>query len=258
MTFEAFIDLCIAVFWESVDESLQAVRDHIENVLKPKLREMFLKLMTSVDEVAGDIPIPELNNAIRNAQTQAHHALDQVKDWFTQTKPVPPRSFEFKELVEIGLQQVRKIHHDFDPELTTDIGAMAPFGDLSRFSDILFIVFANIWRHSQISGRPKVHVSAKLQGGLLDIDIENQVASEAITAEVRAHVDGIRAVIEKGGYHKAVRSEGGTGLIKLRNSLPGGNPGKSNVDFGFRRDDSFFVHVRLPIQLYGDLPETSE
>jgi hypothetical protein len=182
-TFDSFLDLCFAIFWESVDESLRAVRDYIEDVLKPKLRQMFLALMTNVDTITSDIPIPELNNAIRNAQTQAHHALDQVKDWFRQAKPLPPRSFDFKELVEIGLQQVKRIYHDFNPQLTTEIDPMPRFADSSRFSDIFFIVFANIWRHSQIVSSPKVHVSAKLTGVLLKIDIENQVAPSSVTAK---------------------------------------------------------------------------
>ena len=152
-TFDSFLDLCFAIFWESVDESLLAVREYIENVLKPKLRQIISSpFSVNVDIITSEMPIPELNNAIRNAQTQAHHALDQVKDWFRQAKPLPPRSFDFKELVEIGLQQVKKIYHDFSPQLTTEIDSMPPFADLSRFSDIFFIVFANIWRHSQIIG----------------------------------------------------------------------------------------------------------
>jgi hypothetical protein len=256
-TFDNFLDLCFTVFWESVDASLEAVRDYIDKVLKPKLRQMFLALMTNVDAITAEIPSAELNNAIRNAQTQAHNALDQVKDWFRQTKALPPRSCEFQELVEIGLQQVRKINHDFDPQLTTEIDPMPRFGDLSRFSDIFFIVFANIWKHSQIA-RPKVHVSAKLSGVILTIDIENDVESTSVTPSVRTRVDGIKATIEHGGYQRAVRSEGGTGLIKLRNILPRDDAGKSQLDFGFRQSDSFFVTARLPVNFYKESLESPE
>jgi hypothetical protein len=246
-TFDSFVDLCFAVFWESVEASLEDVRQYIDRTVGPEMQALFLSLMTDIEAIDSDFSIPDLNNAIRSSATKAHQALDQVKNWFRQAKPLPPKTYSFKEIVEIGLQQVRRIYHDFAPGLTIDIGEMPPVGDLTRFSDIFFIIFANIAKHSGIAETPRTKVSAQLTGSLLRIEVENDVALSSITPDVRARVDGIKAVIEKGGYHQAVRSEGGTGLIKLRNLAV---RDQGMVDFGFGEDDTFVVRVVIPVKLY--------
>jgi hypothetical protein len=243
-TFDSFVDLCFALFWESVDESLRGLREHIDHVLRPMLQNMFISLMTDMETITSARATPELNSAIRTAQTRAYQSLDQVKDWFRQAKPLPPKYFTFKEIVEIGLQQVRKIYHEFDPRLKLDADQTPPFGNLSRFSDIFFILFANIWKHSGTGNRPEVRVSASVRGKILRIEVANEVAPESITQETKTRVDEIKAIIERGAYHRAVRSEGGTGLIKLRNIVPRDEGG---VEFGFTHNNTFNVRIDMPI-----------
>jgi len=244
-TFDEFLDACFTTFWESVEAALKGARNYIDSSFKPQLNQLFLNLESDVEVLAADFPVPELNRSIRIAQTGAQQAVEQVKDWFRLAKPLAEPGFSFEHLVDIGLQCVKKIHRDFDPLITEDIGQIPPLVGLTLFSDIFFIVFDNIRRHSGVGSSPRVTISAQSVGGNLHINIASEVATAA-APEAQARVERIKRAIAAGDYQSAVRSEGGTGLIKLRN-IVGPDRSVRRMDFGFRNDGWFFVELNLGV-----------
>jgi hypothetical protein len=118
------------------------------------------------------------------------------------------------------------------------------FYQLQKFTDIFILIFGNIWRHCGIS-EPSVSVRVRFNDPFLHIDVANQIAPGVRTKLAEDRVDEIRAKIAAGMYHRALSSEGGTGLIKIRNiggSEPDGSP---TLEFGFEDDNLFRVYLRL-------------
>jgi hypothetical protein len=246
-TFESFLDLCLSVFWDSVDQSLEAVRDHIDSTLLPEMNTLFISLLRDLDAATAFFPTPELDNAVRNAQTRARHALEQAKDWFRQSKPLAPTMMPFRSLVEISLQAVKNMYHEFDPDVTYDIDEDLPlFIQVQKFTDILIIVFDNIWRHCGIRGRPRVWVAAHLNENYIHIEITNDVGEGVVNATTESRIVGINKKISEGMYHGAVSSEGGTGLMKIRNIAGAESTAMVRLDFGFRSGNLFYVDLKLP------------
>lgn len=241
-TFDAFVDLCFHIFWDNVGTCLKSINDYIDSSLKPAINTLFTSLLMDVE--LSYVRITDLNSAIRSAQTKAQQAVDQVKDWFRPALELPSRHFSFQELFDIGLEQVKKIHPEFDPKITSDIGEMPSFIELNRFSDIFFIILDNISKHSGLSD-PKIEVSAHAVDRTLKINIRNQVSSESRGA-ASDRVKRVRAAIAEGTLQRATRSEGGTGLIKLRNIVRQDEQIAQNLDFGFADDGCFFVKIELP------------
>jgi hypothetical protein len=64
-------------------------------------------------------------------------------------------------------------------------------------------------------------------------------------AESRAKIDRIRGIIASGDYQRAVSSEGGTGLIKLRKLIGTGDKPTRRLDFGYEDDGHFFVDLEI-------------
>jgi hypothetical protein len=258
VTFDEFLNTCVGLFWQLLDRCLQEVRNTIERVVNSEMAQLFESLRTDLKKLQGAYPDAELDAAILNAQTRAQQALEQVKDWFRVAKPLTESNSTFGEIVEIGLECVRNLHPDFRPQLSIETPEdLFRISQLTLFSDILFIIFDNVRKHSGLP-EPKVTASARVRDNNLEIEIKNELAANAITPERERHVTQIMETIAQGegGYLRAVRSEGGTGLKKLRNILrrrEGSIPGQ--LEFGF--DGRNFV-VRFDLPILGVLEEGND
>ena len=113
---------------------------------------------------------------------------------------------------------------------------------LTFFSDIFFIVFDNIRRHSGVLGHPRVEIAVKRLENRLSVLIHSEVAPGARTPGAEGKVERIQQLIAAGDYQRAVRLEGGTGLLKLRRII-----GTLPLDFGFTEDAQFFVHFDVNV-----------
>lgn len=246
MTFDAFFDRCLELFWESVETCLDSVRNVIDTTLKGEVVRMFSKLETEISEMAGGIPTPDLDRAIRTSQTGAQHALDLVKDWFRLSKPLTEPTFPVEDLIDVGLQCVRTIHRDFTPIVKRHAPPLPPFaGALTLFSDIFFIIFDNIRRHSGTDGAPEVEIDIADLGDRLRMVTRSEIAAGVCTAESRARLDRIKKTIANGDYQRAVSSEGGTGLIKLRKLIGNGGRATRRLDFGYDGGNRFYVDLDI-------------
>lgn len=260
MSFEDFVELCLSIFWTLLGKCLIAINNTIDENIAPDLDRLFSGLRSDVRSMARERgkSIDELDSALVKSQTGTRQALQQVKSWFILAKPVGQHFFSFDELIEIGLECVRNIHPEFSPSLKTRYtGEIIYFDQLPIFSDIFFIVFDNIRKHSgEVS--PNVRIAGILESDRLQIEIHSDVCQPQIQAEHIARVELIHETIRQaqGGYLRAVRSEGGTGLIKLRNILRRGSE-PSHLDFGFS-DNSFYVKMEVPLVLVLTPPEAGK
>ncbi|RON88245.1 hypothetical protein BK672_28700 [Pseudomonas fluorescens] len=245
-TFDVFFDQCIDLFWRSVGTCLERVHHYIDGVLKPSLNIAFNKLQENVSAVSVGHSTAELDRSIRTAQTNAQQALEQIKDWFKLPTPRVEPPFEMQELIDIGLQCVQRIHRDFNPVIKTEISSLPPLADaLTTFSDIFFIIFDNIRKYSAMGDSPNISIKIiKEFGGVVKLVVENDVDFAVGSGCDAGRVESIKKIIENGSYQNSVKSEGGTGLIKLKKII---GPSRY-MDFGYSEDSKFFVEFTLTLR----------
>ena len=245
-SFERFVELCFENFWVSVEVCLRAVRQAVDQDLKVQVSEMFGKLETDIAEIANGHSTAELDGAIRTARTRAQIALDRVKDWFELSKPLEEPDFTLEQLVEIGLQMVRNVHREFDPLVSKVILDLPPFGwALTFFTDVFFIIFDNIRRHSGIHNQPTVEVDAESTGDKLRIVVRSEISPAVRTSEAEERIANIKRALNADLYSRSVSSEGGSGFIKLGKLVR--HDGRGTLDFGFGENDRFVVDFELPL-----------
>jgi hypothetical protein len=243
--FEEFLEFCFQIFWDALEPCLQNVRSAIDLSLKPRMNQLFTDLERELAQIEAQASLPELNSAIRHAQTKAQYALDRVQDWFRLGMPKDIQGYTFEEIIHIGLQYAKNIHRLFNPQLEIDADPMPPFRTLITFSNIFFIIFDNISRHSGHRA-PRVSITARRESSGLHVSVLSSVNFYAVQPESRARVERIKQEISEGGYAAAVRSEGGTGLKKLYNIIR--NLGAANrLDFGFSDSGEFKVDFQLGV-----------
>jgi hypothetical protein len=214
-------------------------------VLRLPLRQFEPRHQSRREPITQSYYVADLNNAIRSAQTRVGQALEVAKDWFKQPQPLTPRTLPFETLVDIGLQSVQKSHPSFQPILAYETSDLPEFVQITTFSDLFFIIFGNIWEHSGLT-QPKVTIAADTSGSVLKISIRNQVAAWVRNKTSVERVQKIREVIDKGAFQGAVNTEGGTGLMKIRNIIGKGPTLVTRVDFGFDGTDWFEVKLEMP------------
>jgi hypothetical protein len=247
VTLDEFISGCSDIFWSLLDKCLHSVRTAIDVTLKPDVDNLFRILQADVRKIQQRYTVAELDSAVVNAQTKTQQAIEQVKDWFRVPQPLVERDLEFEEIVAIGLDCVKKLHPDFRPGLSVEVPAERfRVVHLNWFSDIFFLIFDNIRKHSGLDA-PVVTVRGEVVGSTLVIEIRNTVA--VITATGRESVTRILREIEegRGQYLPGVRSEGGTGLKKLWNILRPEPTAPRLLEFGFT--DNEFV-VRFDVKVF--------
>lgn len=250
--FDRYVDQCLAVFWENVELSTHRVRTAIEDDLKPELERIVRDLVVSLEKIRpAAIETEDLINAVRRAQTNLHSSLDTLKDWFYVPEVLPDRVYSMDEVIDIGLNQVKKLHPDFNPQVELAVDYSLGIVELPRFSDIFFIIFENIQRHSGVGYRPFVRVEAAHKEGCFSLLVENEMLP---WEGIQEKLNELRSFIAAGQFQRVVSSEGGTGLVKLWNMI---NSGRATFDFR-AVGDRFIVELSIPvIELDGGQDESA-
>lgn len=246
LTFDEFLDSCFELFWEYVDRGLTTVRNVCNDRLKTTVRKIFASLEADLAPLAGSARA-DLERAIRSSSTGAQQALDIVADWFRLPTPIEEPDFPIEAMIDVGLKCVTTIYPDFHPVLNSQVPILPPFrGALALFSDIFFIVFDNIRRHSGLT-RPEVDLIIDDLTKRLRIRVDSDLADGINIEVIKARLAVIRERIASDDYQSAVTSEGGTGLIKLHRVLRGRGQRDGRLAFGIE-GERFFVDIDLGIR----------
>ena len=249
-SFDDFVEICFKWFWQRVEVDLKTVRKQIDGQLKPKINLLFATLQSDLALLLEDSPIAELDRAIHTAQTGAQNALNQVNEWFRLREPETAPSLSLEEIIMIGLRCVENIHPDFRPQMIQDIPTIPALLDWTPLSDIFFIVFENIQKHSGMI-RPAVEITVSESHDQVRIMVKSEIDVSVDRIEAEAKVAKIKLAISEGSYQRGARSEGGTGLMKLRKIIGQSVKKSRHLDFGFTYDNRFFVELELP---YMEIP----
>lgn len=238
-SFEDFFSECIHIFWSTVERCLDAVHDIIDQRLKHEINAIFATLQTAVDEAGASRELAELTQCILTAHTNALQAIDQTKDWFRLPAPSAEPLFEMEQLIDIGLQCVQRIHRDFNPVITKTLVELPHLANaLTYFSDIFFILFDNARRYSNAGTSPCIAITIERKAkDTITFTFTSEIEKLTDTSASIERVKEIQAKIASGDYQQAIRSEGGTGLIKLKRIIGHNQP----LDFGYTADNQFTV-----------------
>lgn len=247
--FPLFVNSCIDVFWANLEESLAHVRNIIDVELRRDLLIVTTKLISDIETLRHcHESIDELISAIRHSQTRLNQSIVVLQGWFHLPKSASTELFTMDEIADISLEQIRRLHPNFAPDLHRNISVSISILELRRFSDMFFIIFENIHKHCGCSGQPSVDLTIAQDGDRLLIEVLSDFQK---VDDPEPRLAKIREIIASGTYQKVLRSEGGTGLVKLWNIIRTDSPGSgvdSKLEFGVA-GDRFRVGVEMPFKI---------
>ena len=244
-TLSELVDLCMELFWKKVEDSLNVVRHTIDSEIKPTVTELATSLERSVNEITAAASHPDFSRAVWTAQTETLRNLDRIKGWFQLPREEEEPVLSLDQLVEASVSTVRAVHRDFNPQIRKDkLPEVRYARALNRFSYILWIILENIWKHSHANSSPWVVVSASVDKDLLFMRVENQIGEGACNDESRRQLDHIRQRLAEAKYESALRTEGGTGIIKLARLIDY-TLADSKLEFGFINGAAFYIEFSV-------------
>lgn len=257
MSLDAFLDYILKYFSsDKLEPSLKNIRQALQNKAKPRVNEMLLALQATVEDALGSDTASKLRAAIGRARTQIQTVLDRITEWFRLSKTEMLREpFSVEEAVNIATASIQASCPDFTTNLVTlaELEHFRISGSLPSFVDLLFLVFENAVRHSQMTPHPVVDIAVSLADDVLHIRTENGLGPGVPGVDAMKAVEMVRQDLRSNVFSQSVKTEGGTGFYKMQKILhhdfcPGSGDRKPSLDFGVSEKSRFYVLMTIPIR----------
>jgi hypothetical protein len=253
-TFEEFLDVVFSFFYKQLEISLKMVRENLQSIAKTEANDILTQLQTDIDKHSLFYDTGDLSAAISKGRTEIQFAIDRVTEWFRFFQSKEKEPFFIEDAISIAEESVRISCTEFNLNLfiSDEMKNLKILGNLPSFVDMLFIIFENIVKHSNLEKNPEADVSVFYNENII-IKVVNKVGEEVVNQESKKKIDEIKIAISERKYGEAIRKEGGTGFQKLQKLLSydfklKGVESNPNLDFGFIEEDKFYVEVGIPFK----------
>lgn len=256
-----FFEYCFKTFAFVISPCLDSIRAIIDKDMKSQFDLLLIKLAADVEVEVGSERALAFNHAVNQTRITLQQAADRVIGWFHLRDSVgSTTTYTLEELVSVCVAIARNTHAGFNPNVITEISEndrrLRVMGQmLHPFSDAVFIMMDNVYKHSGVNPPPDITLKIKLnESKALQVRCESPVFDSLEIRNSKAErVEKIRDQISNFSPNSSVNLEGGTGLLKLRKladgvSIDGARPA---IDFGYFDGDYFFVTVNLPVHVRG-------
>src|SRR5262249_50996899 len=153
-----------------------------------------------------------------------------------------------QQVIDIAVESALSAHRGATPRMTRVVNSDLKMrsGPLVLIADIMRVAIGNACVHSNMSTPGiRVVVDEPPNANILRFCVTSEALRGSRNPESEARLDAVRAQIEDGTYIEKVRTEGGSGLMKLAALVHQSEHGK--LEFGFLSDTEFRVEIELSL-----------
>jgi hypothetical protein len=245
-----FVRQCIAIFWILLDQSLRDVRQYIATELRSSIEEIFETLEADLQRATAGARCQPLNDAVRQAATSVQTVLQNIENWFHRG-PGKKLFYPINQAVDVALEVVRITYRGFTPSITKIVpdNDVVMIDSVSAIGDIVFTALDNVYKHSGLEHGASVTIEVKLlEQKRIWLNIENTVCAEFDYSAAKREIEKVREKMREPKQQVvAASTEGGTGLMKLKNLVDPHGEKPDSIKFGFTDQGTFKVEVELDV-----------
>jgi len=261
-SFSQFLSKAFEVLGVYLTVSLQNVRRFVTGEFYDNIEKCVDGFRSSLDsEVTNWALRSELQELLGRASPELKASVERVASWFAPDAENERRALRtMEQIVDIAIEATNNAHRGFTPEWDLDIQDLGLQSNETfiEFTDILFTILDNIYRHSGLETRPKISISIGADDVIrpnestpISISVSNSIDASIKTSANERKLERIRAQIHSGDYRALSKLEGGTGFLKLKR-IVAVDP-RQTLDFGYRSNaPEFFVDVTVHILFRSD------
>ena len=245
---DEFVSSCIDLFWILLDQSLSEVRKLISNDFRSTIEELFRELEMELQQATYGTRCQPLTDSVRLASTEVQGVLVSIETWF-QRGPGSKLSYSIRQAVEIAVEVVRITYRSFDPEITTIVpdDDLVLIDSVTTIGDIVFTTLDNVYKHSGLETGAIVTIEVEVQESKkIVLAVENTVGADFDRNTAARQICRVRDRMQQSEQQTAAAStEGGTGLMKLKNLVDADGKRDDALRFWFTRKGNFRVEVEI-------------
>lgn len=248
----AWLDMCLSLFWHSLEPSLFKAREILSKDYKAKFSELFDSLRADLIKATGkDNQSHELTSSINSASAELQVLLDRASDWFSRRQgELSKYMYTLSETIDISVEAALTRHKGCSIEVTKTLtGSMQLRADtLVVIADILLIVIGNISEHSGRRENATLEITAEIyDSGSIKLRFESSVHPDKYTKPNLDIVEVIRQDIESGCYLEKMAREGRSGLYKVASIVKPDIDG--HMEFGYADGNKFILDIAISLEI---------
>lgn len=250
-TFDEFLDIIIAFFWEITERNLITMKEIIKTEILEDYTTAFNNLKSGIIVVSNRNRLRELQQKINETSTDMQNVLDRVCYWFRRSTESKHSDFDLQFAFDLGLQTITNMHREveFIARRKEDTESDEISGVyLKSFNDIFYNLFDNIYKKAYWKNGREIEIRyfLKYREGKVHIYIENDIEPGKDLTDEISRVEEARRLVKTGEYIKRVKGEGGTGIPKICKIIYYDLGYHFLIDFGYHIEENiFFMEIKF-------------
>jgi hypothetical protein len=239
----------IQIFWAALSPSLVDTEKFLSENIKQQVALIFEQLRAKLVIAVQDPNFAALSTAIGDASAKVQAELDRMAGWLHRLEGSgTPTTFTLKQAFDIAIESAVSGFKPFSPIIHSNISSdlKVHANNLISISDVVRVALGNVHEHAKTKKPPNIWIETTIDepNGMLTIAFTSDVRPGVRTLAAEDRLAAIRAQIADGSFAAKVRSEGGSGLLKVANLVSRAD--KGSLDFDFVGNDKFEIKIKLP------------
>jgi len=248
-SFEEFFDSVFEHFDLMLSANLVGIIKYLRSNIKPMFMDLLNKLEEDLDKFGTGIG--PIKAAIILARTGITESIESMEEWFTPSGSFSQEPLVLEDAVLIAAESIkhRALPFTLTLDKKTDFGLPFIVKRIHHVVNIFYALFLNIIKDARGDYVPEAIVTTSYSEKTWHVTVKNRLHPTVDKAELRRRLDVLREGIRREDFGRAIRSEGGTGLIKIRKII---STDLQNPDATYTFDieeDMFVVRLDLGFQI---------
>ncbi|SFS01931.1 hypothetical protein SAMN04487782_2845 [Stenotrophomonas maltophilia] len=259
-SYEEFLSLMFDHAWTLVDRSLGEIKTKVRVDLGSGLNAAIEKFSTSLNEITAARNAGILNSLARS-KVAMHAKIDEIYNWFKRPADISETPFEVETALLVALKQIENCYtgRSLEESHIVETSLKLPGVQLNGFVEVLFLLLQNAIKHGGFyaSGRQTpIDIEIREALGSISLRFRNDISLDADLCVLRTNAEAALAKHSEDLDLSMARSEGRSGLSKLKRILKFDLRRDYRIEFAIEDDERAFV-ATLQI-LTGEVAENAD
>lgn len=244
-TFEDFFDNVIEFFWKITDRNLQSIQFYLKNEFSNKIKMIFEEFSNDLETISSNVDLTQIKSEIINAQQDFTHALERVTSWFNKSQDTEIGDYNLELPIEIGLNVAMTIYNikpeNINKKIEINNNIILNERTFKSMGDIFYILFENIFKHSERKENIDIFVSCTSEKNNITIKCCNNLSEQIDVISFKKLIEDKQNKFNLNQDINMASKEGGSGFYKIKKMLSVDLNCKLNIYFKINKDNFFEI-----------------
>lgn len=221
ISFEGFFEELMKFMWSVTERNVGKIRKHLNEEFRETALKLFDDLNVKLEESSYSAFLVELKENVQEARNSLLENINIIYDWFKVRESIYINSLSLEHTIEVGIESYRvlckpkNLNIDYNKKDTCRT-TILNHCQVRNLVLSLINAFNNSLKYgSNLTGHDLI-ISVLTTNNSFEINIQNFVTGEHLDYLVNGGLDSVKKIISTIDSRKAMASDGGSGLGKIK------------------------------------------